>query len=157
MTEARWTDDGTAIVLEGTLRSTRRAPRAGTARLLAPSLFLDEPRAAAFAAAERETPVDLGLAGTRSLRLRAPPGARATCPPPVSVESPFGTYTLACSAEGSAAVLDRSLVVSQTWIELEEYPAARRFWQAVLAGDRNALAFQDAGPVAESGAPRSAR
>lgn len=93
-----------------------------------------------FGAATRVHPVVLPFrrVDLRDLEVVSPPGyAPGSTPPPVSVETPFGSYLLAIERMPHGFHVKRSLVLTRAIIPVEEYQALRAFLgQAGRADDR---------------------
>ncbi len=62
-------------------------------------------------------------------------------PPPVKVESPFGTYALDVSATDGGYRVERRFVLSEVEISALDYPALRDFFSRALRADRTVLTF----------------
>lgn len=82
----------------------------------------------------RNLPLVVGVPSraTETRTLRLPTGATVRdVPPPTRLETPFGRFELAVTAEGTTVTVRRQLVLSRDRVTAQEYSEFRSFCQAV--------------------------
>ena len=80
----------------------------------------------------------------QEVRYVLPPGWSPTAlPPPTEVRESFGSFTLRWRRDCDTLVAERELVMNTPRIEPAEYPAFRRFAEAVDTADRQTVEIRE--------------
>ncbi|HVU02064.1 MAG TPA: DUF3857 domain-containing protein [Polyangiaceae bacterium] len=111
------------------VRVSRFAEKSGKALVVSPPLAPDLARMATLPA--RETPLLIGetMHRTISVDIELPPGAKATAPPPVTVEDGARKVVVADSVKGNVLHLSRTIEIPAGRVQPADYPTFARFAQ----------------------------
>lgn len=129
--------DPIPLVARGTLEGARRVERDWSRYLFRFSTFVRD-AAPSLSARKRRHPVVLGVPETRHdrVRFRLPANAVvSSVPAPVSLESPFGRYSLTARLDDDALVFERSFVRDVAIVPAKDYRALKRFFDDVAAAE----------------------
>src|SRR5690606_23574402 len=110
--------------------------------------FSPQPLQRYTSAGSRELPLLLGVPDSEhsEVRYRLPAGwAPVALPPPVQLEAPFGSYSLAWSFDDGVLVATRRRALSAPRIEAPEYPEFREFASRADAADSRTVIVRPEG------------
>jgi hypothetical protein len=60
-------------------------------------------------------------------------------PQPVTLESPYGSYTLTCSTEAGVLTLHRTITLNKVEVPVADYPKLKKFFTDLARADRSSV------------------